>query len=105
MDVTIQTTRYCVHKVKCPSLSTDRNQTYRVCRACKKDARYQIKENLSNGIHDAAEKNLCSPTNVPFDIDRMQPNIIRLQGKGREGEGKSVEKKSRYSREDNLFSK
>ena len=75
MDVTIQPTRYFVHKVKCLSLSTDRNQTYRICRACKKNARYQIQENLSKGIHDADEKNLCSATNVPFDIDRTQTKL------------------------------
>jgi hypothetical protein len=68
MDVTIQPTRYSVNKIKCLSLSTDRNQTCRVCRACKKNVRYQIQENLSNGIHDADEKNICSPTNVPFDV-------------------------------------
>jgi len=78
MDVTIQPTRYNVHKVKCLSLSTDRNQTYRVCRACKKNARYQTQENLSNGIRDADEKNLCSPTNVPYDIDRKQTNLSLL---------------------------
>jgi hypothetical protein len=78
MDVTIQPTRYSVHKVKCLSLLTDRNQTYRVCRTFKKNARYQIQENFSKGIHAADEKNLFSPTNVPYDIDRTQTNLNLL---------------------------
>jgi hypothetical protein len=78
MEAEIQKKIYSILQVKCPSLLTDRNQTYKICRECVENARCDVSEKYLEGSRDTDERVLCSPSKVRFIIDRSKPNLQGL---------------------------